>query len=221
MACPAGHQMVWSTQKNGMYSESGWKCDRCTGTGNNCSSAKGDAGRMLCGTCLYDVCDECTNEDVLTKSREAVVHDGILCDQCKSCPLRGNRFKARHRLDYDVCESCYSNFHPSLRPLYEFVPLEHGTSQLWCSGLVHPNMDCNACGACPLIGARFADMQTLEQVARYEPSSEWYALAASEQLYRPCSPAILPRLSPFSNHIVETAHLLLPGLHLLWLEIPT
>merc|ERR1711871_488302 len=37
------------------------------------------------------------------------VHFGVICDACNANPLRGKRFKATNRHDYDLCEVCHKH----------------------------------------------------------------------------------------------------------------
>merc|ERR1711871_731508 len=37
------------------------------------------------------------------------VHFGVICDACNANPVRGKRFKATNRHDYDLCEVCYKH----------------------------------------------------------------------------------------------------------------
>jgi len=36
----------------------------------------------------------------------SIVHEGVKCDGCGSCPLYGVRFKCGHCKDFDLCETC-------------------------------------------------------------------------------------------------------------------
>lgn len=36
------------------------------------------------------------------------VHDGVACDICNVCPIRGPRYKDADAFDYDLCSSCYA-----------------------------------------------------------------------------------------------------------------
>ena len=38
--------------------------------------------------------------------REALVHRGVTCNECKMSPIRGMRFKCGNCADLDLCESC-------------------------------------------------------------------------------------------------------------------
>ena len=41
--------------------------------------------------------------------RSPQVHHGVTCDQCSMCPVRGKRWKALDRYDYDLCETCHKS----------------------------------------------------------------------------------------------------------------
>lgn len=44
--------------------------------------------------------------DAKQVEQEGQVHEGIECDACGKCPIKGIRFKCAIQSDYDLCEDC-------------------------------------------------------------------------------------------------------------------
>ena len=43
---------------------------------------------------------------VIEAADEPAIHNGVECDGCQQCPIRGPRFRSRTRANFDLCEEC-------------------------------------------------------------------------------------------------------------------
>jgi len=63
--------------------------------------------------------DPLASESIDAKpEQQAVLHEGVECDACGECPIKGIRYKCAVRKDYDLCAKCEDSLdhqHPMLK----------------------------------------------------------------------------------------------------------
>jgi len=95
--------------------------------------------RYKCNDCSdFDLCEWCFNErSVAAHGKNHTFHrcagpddlwSGVTCDNCEKRSITGARYKCRHCLDYDLCESCFKRAR-SVHPWHAFTKMEKVDSQ--------------------------------------------------------------------------------------------
>eukprot|EP00948_MAST-09A_sp_MAST-9A-sp1_P000990 g990.t1 len=81
---------------------------------------------------------DCNSSDSSINHRQRdpndpIVHQGVLCDNCKIGPIIGTRYKCSVREDYDLCEACEKNLGPHLEyPLLKIRYPEQKPAVIFC-----------------------------------------------------------------------------------------
>ena len=109
-----------------------------------------------------------SSDDIILKStkKEATnkkaIHFRIVCDGCKTEPIRGNRYKCKTCPDYDYCETCYEKLKESHGHEFRLIEKPKNTKRIghqntkYCQrGIVHKNVRCEECGLDPMVGWRY------------------------------------------------------------------
>ena len=77
----------------------------------------------------------------------------VNCDVCNLLIICGQkRYKARHRIDFDVCHTCFLTKHFKLENFYQ---LNNNITE----DVLHKYLKCNNCGIEPIWGIKFSCLQ--------------------------------------------------------------
>ncbi|XP_052274739.1 protein mono-ADP-ribosyltransferase PARP11-like isoform X2 [Dreissena polymorpha] len=71
-----------------------------------------------------------TKRDRSTNNDSGTSHEGIGCDVCGVCPIRGTRWMCRDCLAYDMCSTCYENKRYMHDMSHSFIKMIHQTKVL-------------------------------------------------------------------------------------------
>ena len=98
----------------------------------------------------------------MEKKEKPEVHYHIICDGCKTTPIRGIRYKCKQCKDFDFCQDCYDknkeshghDFRKILHPPCRNRP-GHPNKEYCNRGVIHSKVMCDGCGMLPISGWRF------------------------------------------------------------------
>ncbi|BFI30998.1 hypothetical protein MPTK2_3g17440 [Marchantia polymorpha subsp. ruderalis] len=86
----------------------------------------------------------------LAESTNKVIHRGVTCDSCHMTPIKGIRFKAIKKYNYDLCGSCFDKSgnpdeynrieQPLSRPKWAGPPVRMGDIDTYKVHLTHPTV---------------------------------------------------------------------------------
>jgi len=84
------------------------------------------------------------------------VHPGVTCDKSGMCPIVGVRYHLVGH-NYDLCQDEYDKLSEEEKAKFEKIPPPRApsVSQFFSPPGVHPGVECDRSGMCPIVGTRY------------------------------------------------------------------